>query len=447
MKPFETIRYISFWVIDFLKGSPIYRNLKDIRTAIERPDIKKGVFRSEIRLKDLIEHAIANVPYYSGLKKNTALSDFPVINKNIINTFRESFLSQTHNNKKKFKVSTSGSTGTPFTIYQDILKKNRNTADMIYFAEKAGFKLGTRLYYVRLWTSYYRKSRLKKWIQNIQEVNILSLSEEKNISDIITDIQKNKIHAWLGYASGFDAICNYIDKTQTDIPVPNRITSAIAMSEELKPETKKRFEKYFGTTLLSRYSNMENGIIAQQTKDSLNKFIINTASYKVELLDMYEDRPVGNGELGRIVITDLFNYVMPLIRYDTGDIGVMETLITTNGTLKVFTKIYGRKLDVIHDVYGKPVSPFISFNIAHFEKIKQIQLIQEDRKKYCIRLNTENGFMAHKEIINQFRAILGPESVIELDFVDEIPLLASGKRKATVNNYLKRKSLAVGEII
>lgn len=439
MKLFETIRYISFWIKDYLAGAPVYNNLREIRSGMGLSESDKVSAPLKVKVRNLINHATGTVPYYSNIKASSSLSDFPVTNKNMINAQRASFLSQLFVKEKKIKVTTSGSTGTPFTVYQDLHKKYRNTADMLFFSEKAGFRLGSKLYYVRLWTSYYRKNRFTKWYQNIEEVNILDVSEEEKIPQIIEDIKKRKSHAWLGYASGFDAICNYLEKHQFDAPIPNRITSAIAMSEALKPETKKMFKKYFHTELLSRYSNMENGIIAQQTKEVPDKFVLNTASYVIEILKLHENKPVNNGEPGRIVITDLFNYAMPLIRYDTGDIGVMETHECNGRSYKVLSKIYGRKLDIIHDTNGKPVSPFVSFNITHFKKIKQIQLIQEDRKRYLIKLNIENGFRQHKEIINQFKSVLGPESIIELDFVDEIPLLASGKRKATVNNYIKEE--------
>ena len=52
---------------------------------------------------------------------------------------------------------------------------------------------------------------------------------------------------------------------------------------------------------------MENGIIAQQSIDS-NNYIINWASYYVEILKLDKDTPVEQGEIGRIVVTDLYNY-------------------------------------------------------------------------------------------------------------------------------------------
>src|SRR5690606_3500440 len=101
-------------------------------------------------------------------------------------------------------------------------------------------------------------------------------------------------------------------------------------------------EKYFGCKILSRYSNIENGIIAQQTLTEPSDFTINHASYYVEILDMIRDEPVPYGHLGRIIITDYFNDAMPLIRYDTGDLGIMESKIYNGVEKLVLSKIEGR---------------------------------------------------------------------------------------------------------
>ena len=90
---------------------------------------------------------------------------------------------------------------------------------------------------------------------------------------------------------------------------------------------KENLEKHFNTKVVSRYSNEEMGILAQQSNiEQNNAFNINWASYYVEILKMDTNEKANLGELGRIVITDLFNFSMPLIRYDTGDLGVFELI-------------------------------------------------------------------------------------------------------------------------
>ena len=191
---------------------------------------------------------------------------------------------------------------------------------------------------------------------------------------------------------------------------------------------------YFDAPIVSRYSNMENGIIAQQEKND-SVFKINWASYYVEILDLKKDTPVKSGGLGRIVVTDLFNYGMPILRYDTGDLGVMEL----RGDTYCFTKIEGRKTDIILNTNGEIVSAFVWSSLNKYKNIRQYQLIQEEEKKYTLNLNTDTKFTKINGVIAECKNVLGNDAEITINYVDEIPLLASGKRKTTINKYIRIK--------
>lgn len=68
------------------------------------------------------------------------------------------------------------------------------------------------------------------------------------------------------------------------------------------------------------------------------------------------------GELGRIVITDLFNYAFPILRYDNGDTAV-ATRKEKNGRYRLYLdELYGRRSDLIYDCEGKAVTPYIITN-------------------------------------------------------------------------------------
>ena len=186
--------------------------------------------------------------------------------------------------------------------------------------------------------------------------------------------------------------------------------------------------------MFSRYSNVENGIIAQQLPNSGEKFIVNSASYFIEILSMNTDKPVIEGELGRIIVTDLFNYAMPLIRYDTGDIGVKRIVRTEIGEEEVFTKIEGRKMDSIFNTNGELVSSFLITNgMWNYSELIQYQFIQKNKKNYCFKLNIDKEFKREKELIEEFTEYLGKDAKIDIEYVNEIPLLSSGKRKKVLN--------------
>ena len=220
-----------------------------------------------------------------------------------------------------------------------------------------------------------------------------------------------------------------MEKTDS-APLDCNVQSIIAMSEPLPDFIKEKMTYYFNCPTVSRYSNVENGIIAQQMPYE-NTFTINWASYYVELLDLEEDKPAEKGELGRIVITDLYNRATPMIRYDTGDIGVLE--FPTNDLPK-FKRIEGRITDILTNTQGDSVNPFILFNsLGDYPELNQVQLIQKD-STYTFKINTEeHPFKREKEFINKFTPFLGKGADVRIDYVKEIPNLNSGKRKMIIN--------------
>lgn len=427
----EYLRFYIFWVTDFSKGSFIRHHLKDIAyKTVNFSSSKADTLRLE-SLKKILDHAVNTTVFFKKFKHYSSINDFPVINKNLIRGQENEFKSVTFLNKKTRTVSTSGSTSSALKIVQDKNKAHRNTADSIYFGKLAGFKIGYKLLYLRHWDDHLRKSPFTKFIQNIDELEVVNINN-KYIEKIIKKIEQDPSKkSWLGYPSGFELICKYLDAINSK-PIKANIKSIITMSESLNSYTKKAMHKYFSAHVVSRYSNMENGIIAQQRKNS-DDFLINTASFWVEIFKMDQDVLADENELGRIVVTDLYNYATPLIRYDTGDVGIIDN----HATPPVLKKIEGRKADIIFNTKGEVVSSFIITNVVEYEGIIQGQLIQEKEKEYTLRLNVTNKFNQKDDVIKEFKGYLGNDAFIKIIYINEIPLLSSGKRKATVNNYSK----------
>ena len=428
IKSLEYIRNRLFWFVDFIKGKKIANYYNDIKLINENYYSQTSKKNRTLFLNNILTHSINTTKFYSQLNKESLLKDFPVVDKIIIRDNYEEFFSNKYKNKINYKVSTSGSTGIPFSLDIDKNKKIRNTADTIYFANKSGFKIGYKLLYIRFWGDNYNKSRFSFWKQNIMDHNVFNMNDD-DIEKLILKLENDSSNIGVvAYASALESICIYLDGIKSK-PIKTNIKSIILISESLNAYTKNSTKKYFGVMPISRYSNSENGIIAQQINGS-NDFVINWASYIVEILNLDNDFPVNSGELGRIVITDLFNYSVPLIRYDTGDLGIMEQL--NQNQAPVLVKVEGRKMDMILDTNGKLVSPHIIHDICVLGGIKQFQLIQEGERSYTFKINASNEF-EEKIIIDRYTDLLGDDSIITIEYVDEIPLLESGKRKQVIN--------------
>lgn len=426
------IRAFVFWCIDFLRGKRIRKSYNFIFQTIYNGGNNKK------QLDEILDWAINNIPFYKKYKGYNSIKDFPIIDKNIIRKNEDDFLAPSFDKETLFKEETSGSTGTPFVVYQDKQKRLRAAADTIAFSQFAGYNFGTKLYYSRVWNNHNKKTSLQSKIQNIvmQDSNKLSNEElETFLKKLENDSSEKSV---LIFASSLTALNQYMDNY-------NRKTSAkiscfITMSESLPKGVRKGIEEKFRTTVVSRYSNCECGIIAQQCP-SEDEYHINTASFYVELLKLDSNEDAGYGEPGRIVVTDLYNKAMPLIRYDTGDVGIMSDKSSCGKGSPVFTRIDGRRIDCIYSTKGEMMSPYIINNtLWYYRELNQYQFVQNGENDYLLKLNIDNkSFLRENELLNDIKKYIGEDANIKIEYIDEIPLLASGKRKQVVNNYIKNK--------
>jgi phenylacetate-CoA ligase len=432
MKLLEIIRSKAFWFLDFIKGNPIGKQLKEITLINENYHSKKAIQYREKYLKDLLKHATATVPFYKKYSYTTNLLDFPVMNKIMVREDYKAFTTTDSNLKSNYIAATSGSSGIPFKVSQDKKKRYRNIADTIYYARKAGSKIGMKVFFLRVWKKVNIKNPIIAWMQNVKMQEVANFNDEE-ITKFINLLSKNKLKkgVW-AYASSLDTIAKYFETLNKEIPQCN-LSSIVACSEYLNKKTKTVLEAHFKAPVISRYSNAENGVMAQQKTYGNDNFDINWASYYFEVLKLNQDIPADEGELGRIVITDLFNFCMPIIRYDIGDVASIKY---DKDNIPVFSAIEGRRLDLIYNTKGELISSLtITANLTKYFNIKQYQFIQNGKTNYAIKLNVTNKFNEEKQLLTEGKKLLGENSEIELIYIDEIPLLSSGKRKIVVNNY------------
>lgn len=428
----QVLRNRLFWGLDLINKGAIRKNIRDIRRGVEHYASPESAARRTELLSRLLSHASHTTGFY-GNYRTGSIDDFPVINKNMIRQDYDAFRSGRYRTQDCIRVLTSGSTGSPLVVYQNKEKRVRNTSDTIYFAGRANYQVGHRLYYVRLWNSLHPKSRILARLQNLEMVNVMDLSDEY-FAKLVRTWQKDPSEkALMGYVSSFTQLCKYLDRIDSP-PLECNVSSIIAVAETLTSYCKYSMEKYFRAPVVSRYSNTENGILAQQSAGDNTDFIINWGSYHIEIFDLEKDVPVEHGALGRIVITDLFNYAMPMIRYDTGDVGFIEC---NEQGVPVLRNVQGRKMDMLYDTKGRALTPSVVWHLDNYKNIRQFQLVQNSAKSYTIRLNTEGNFESAGQIIREFTGYFGEDAEIRIEHTDEIPVLASGKRRLVVNNFQK----------
>jgi phenylacetate-CoA ligase len=428
------LRGLAFWSLDALKGGTIrkaYLELKTFDEADSRSDILVEHQKSALQM--LLQHAINTTEFYKNNKD--CLSDFPIVDKNIIKNQQNDFMSKRYNKAELFTMTTSGSTGVKLICYQDKEKKKRVYAEAIFYSGTAGYSVGKNLIYLRAISEENNKSRFLQWIQNETLLDICNL-DDKRIEDILYCIDKASISGSmiLAYASTFEAFKDYFRRKGMPKVGKGRVSGIVSTSEMLFDDTRDIISRAFHCPCFSRYSNQENGIIGQDDIED-NIFIINEAHYIIEVLKVDSDILAEEGEVGRIVITDLYNYAMPMIRYDTGDIGSTVYIQRNGVSKKAIANFGGRQVDMVFDCSGNRLSPhIITVNFWRFPEIQQYQFIQESRINYTLKINAQGGFVRQKEMETLLKKMLGDKAVINMEMVREIPVLSSGKRKYIVNN-------------
>lgn len=440
MELLAVLRNHGFWMLDRLRGGTIKKNYNVIKQIdmmnSDNPFVRK---HQSLAWEELKKYAVQNTKFYRDYD-TCVFDEFPIITKNDIRERQDDFLSMDFEKEKLIQMSTSGSTGTPFVCYQNSGKKKRVNAEIIYYSEKVGYRLGKNLSYIRTIVKQNRKSGLKQFLQNQTLINCGKINNsgvEKLLQSIRQTAQKESV-TLLAYGSTYTAIKDYFIKNGLEKwgGIGN-VVGAISGSDMLFDDTREYISRIFGNIpVVSRYSNEENGVLGQDEEIN-NVFTINEADYIVEIVND-KDEVLPKGELGRIVVTDLYNYAMPMIRYDTGDMGAVDEF-EINGRRKLcICDFSGRKVDVIFDAKGNALSPHTITNAMwDFPDIRQFQLIQTGAEVYTLKLNVEKEFGREKELVTVLQKVLGEEASIRIDRIAEIPVLASGKRRYIVNEWKK----------
>lgn len=435
----------KYWFTDFLNGMRMWKQYKDVMLIMNNNDYSEKARKRY--LNNLLDFAIKNVPYYSqNVKQYKNLQDFPIVNKQIYLKNYNEFCTPVDKipfQEGKLHIQhTSGSTGTPFDVPQDTLCRLRRIAIIKAENEIIGFHSFEPMMHLRAVAHYWNDKRdliLNKKL-NIWYVDNANLKDDK-IKKIIEIINKNKIKVIRGYMTSLDTITKYMEDNK--ILFNHKITF-ISVGELLLDRLSNRVKEYLKCNIISQYASEEIGIFGQSEINGSGRNInLNNAGCIVEILKMDCDKPADIGERGRIVVTDFTNYAFPMIRYEMGDIAAPQKY-NKDGTIKSICKLSGRITDLIYCTNGHSIDLLNSLprEIQNNKSIIQFQFIQHDSKKYTLRLCIENKEITKKEyeFIQKLKNILGEDAEVKIEWINEIPVLSSGKRKVIINEWKKNSN-------
>jgi phenylacetate-CoA ligase len=423
---YSLLRRAAYWTIDWLRGSPVRRHMRDIRSHIE------GGQGSEIaahRGQKLLEHALATVPYYQQYRGVKRIADLPVLQKPTIIGHSADFISQAYSIAELSPKSTSGSYGTPLTFYHSRDKRWRMQAELIYFSAWAGYRIGDR----NVKISIRPKSSIHLFLQNETHI-VPSHLNDGWLAEQRLRLMQGREEIIISSPHLVAELAEYC-LAQGDTAKDFAVRGIISAGESLPESARSRISEFFGCLVLSRYAAEELGVLAQECPEQ-QRHHLNTSSYLIEILDRDIDHPVEPGEVGRIVVTDLYSYAMPLIRYDTGDLGSYALACDCGRPGLVLNSLEGRIAEEIIDAQGRRISPTaIILRINDLSNIRQYRFIQTGEATYELYLCTLPSFQGEAILRETLLELLGAQASLRLVYVDEIPPLPSGKRAYIINAW------------
>jgi len=435
----------------------LYRNVSLMRCIQELERIewvpKDRIERMQFeKLQTLLNQAYQNVPYYRNKfdeigvrpKHIKSFDDYlrvPIITKEEIQENNCDLLARNRDKENVIVNHTGGSTGEPLTFYQD-----KNYLDYAYAGIRLGFAmcgyiLGDKQLY--LWGSDAdseahkgMKGKIIDYLENTRFINTFDLTEE-SLHTYLEELCRWKPDYIWGYASSLEMLARFIRKESK--PFQLRPEAIQSTAEVLTPTQRKLIESVFSCRVFDRYGCREVGIIAHECPAHEGLHIFSPNNY-VEVLDN-DNKPGEDGEIGKIVVTNLNNHAMPFIRYETGDLGVLVSDKCSCGrSWPLLRKVVGRVSDTIVSPSGKMIhGEFFTHLFYELPGVKQFQVIQETRSDLTIIIVKGRGFSEEQlRLLEGKIHKFGDEDFrIKFEFCKQIPTTQSGKFRYIISKVKK----------
>ncbi|MCR5295383.1 MAG: phenylacetate--CoA ligase family protein [Lachnospiraceae bacterium] len=428
MQAGEIIRRKVFFSLDKMNGGKMKRLIE-----VNKAEIVNGIRPEyeERRLSMILDYARIHCAFYRNrMLPDCTLSELPVMNKMAYNQYRDQILSDEYSDKKEslFQLNTSGSTGVPFTVLADPAKMEHVFANMLAVHGLNGFRMGMKRGEFRVWIPGKNAiSKFKSFKNNLLMYDISNMGDAY-LDEVCRRLRRERIQAIIAYSSALTALTDYIERKQIDIR-KWQVEMIFSMGEAMPKATYEAIERVFGFPPVRSYGNNENGFIAVCINGS-ERYYIDLYNYYIEILKLDSDEPAEPGELGRIVVTDYYNRAFPMIRYDTGDTGIMIREEDEAGRLHgYFTTIYGRRASMLYNTKGEPLSIHVFMNLLlkTEDVVHQVKTIQWEKDRYELLVNADREKLDEQALVESYRNYLGEDARIQVSYVDEIPIQASGK--------------------
>jgi phenylacetate-CoA ligase len=394
----------------------------------------------EAMLARLLIHAVMHLPFYRDLglaevvtasRPSEILAAFPIIDKAVVRTHYKRFIAD-NARRPLFKGSTSGTTGTPLTLYQDLAAINRENAFIWRQLAWAGFKRGDRRAWIRGdMVVPVDAEQPPFWRMNHAEDMLMFSSyhlSDKNAPTYIAVLERFAPAVIQAYPSSIAFLAKWLDAKGATYK-GGALKGIVTSSETLDDENKALIEARFGCRVFDWYGQFER-VAAIGTCEHGRQHIVSDYSF-VELL------PAEDG-LFEIVGTGFNNFAMPLIRYRTGDFvrpEAADIACECGRHFPLVASIQGRADDVVKLPDGRHVGR-LDHIFKGVEGVLEAQIRQDQIECIDILVVPTEGYSAavESQLRSNANERLGGSVLIKVHTVSALPRTKNGKLRGVVCN-------------
>jgi phenylacetate-CoA ligase len=378
-----------------LNGFPMKEAKAELRKIVSLSEKEHEAFLENKKVEIVHFHLQNNTFYQELVGSNTTnWDDLPVLNKRNLQKPLLERLSKGYSPKNSYVNKTSGSSGDPFIFAKDKYSHALTWASNMYRFGWYGIDFNrsyqARFYGIPMDFIGNKKERFKDLLSHRFRFSIFDLSDAI-LETILKKFQNKKFDYINGYTSSIVLFAKYLKQKNIILKeICPSLKVCMVTSEMLFEDDKILLEQQFGIPIVNEYGASELDLIAFQNPQG--EWQVNSETLFIEILDD-NNQAVPNGTSGRIVITSLFNKAHPFIRYDIGDIGILDEKSTLKKPL--LKKLIGRTNDVALLPSGKK-SPGLTFYyvtksiIEDDGNVKEFIIIQTKIDTFEIEYVSEN---------------------------------------------------------
>lgn len=403
------------------------------------------------KLSRLIAHCWREVPYYrdswgsvgvSGPTDIRGPGDYarlPKLTKQDVREHFESLKAVSFRGRRLYKT-TGGSTGEPLKIGYTRESYERRNAVMHRGYAWAGAPLGVRALY--FWGQATADASLKQRIMhaafNRRVVDVFAMKDDE-LGRYVDAMDEYRPQVVVSYVAPVVRIAGWmLANGRKPARAPNAVLCA---AEPLRRHQRETIEAAFGCPVFDTYGCREVMLIGSEceARDGLH---VNADHLCVEL---GESVSAGDGrERREVLLTDLHNYGMPLMRYANGDLASERQGACSCGRgLPRLASVDGRSMDALRTPQGHFVGEYLEYLVFGTPGIRRFQATQERLDRIEVALVRGDGFdeSSLDAIRQRMREAFGDGVALDFSFTDEIPLTPTGKLRVAISK-LATTSLA-----